>query len=49
MDDLGSADPVATVERMVRMRKDKTIDIYYRQNIQGKTLAHAAGLHHRHQ
>lgn len=39
MADLASADQVATVERMVRKRKDKTIYIDYLQNIQGKTLA----------
>jgi bifunctional non-homologous end joining protein LigD len=30
---------VATVERMVRRRKDGTIYVDYLQNIQGKTLA----------
>jgi bifunctional non-homologous end joining protein LigD len=30
---------VATVERTVRRRKDKTIYVDYLQNIQGKTLA----------
>ena len=48
MADLASADQVATVERMVRKRKDKTIYIDHLQNSQGKTLARAAGLHHRH-
>ena len=30
---------VATVERMVKRRRDKTVYVDYLQNIQGKTLA----------